>query len=163
MEEEKVIQTEEVKDETVEIINNLKQNTVSKDEYAKLLAKNNELMKTLANSRYQPEEEHVAKEATPAELEKSYLDNVKAIGSHQYHGNLEAAERLLKLNDDRIRRGDGMVGLPTRGTPSADDVEGVERTWDLIRYAVEKADGSESVYNAIISDHLRDNNLIKVR
>lgn len=156
-------QTEEVTtDDSVEIIKQLKQNTVSKDDYNKLLAKNNELMKALAEGTYDPEAKK-AQEPTQAELDKMYYDNIRELGNHKYHGNLEAAKRLLQLNDDSIRRGDGMIGLPTKGTPTQEDVEGVQQSWDLMRYAVEKANGSESVYNAIILDHLQDNNLIKAR
>lgn len=156
------VETPEVVDDSIEIIKQLKQNTVSKDDYNKLLQKNNELMKAFAERPYDPNIKK-AQEPTAEELDKMYLDNVKAIGSHNYHGNLEAAKKLLQLNDDRIRRGEGMVGLPTKGTPTQEDVEGVERTWELMRYAVEKANGSESVYNAVIMDHLLDNNLIKAR
>lgn len=153
---------EVVQDNSIEIIKQLKENTVSKEDYNKLLAKNNELMKAFAEGTYDPAAK-TPKEPTKEELDKMYLDNVKAIGNHSCKSNLEAAKRLLQLNDDSIRRGDGMIGLPTKGTPSQEDVEGVERTWELMRFAVEKANGSESVYNAVIGDHLMDNNLIKVR
>lgn len=155
-------QTEEVVDDSVEIIKQLKQNTVSKEDYNKLQARNNELMKALAEGTYDPETKK-AHEPTQEELDKMYTDNINALGKHKYRSNLEAAKRLLQLNDDSIRRGDGMIGLPTKGTPTQEDIEGVEKTWELMRYAVEEANGSESVYNAVIGDHLRDNNLIKAR
>ena len=154
--------TESEASDPIEVIKNLKATTVSKESYDKLQKDYNKILKAFAEGTYDPEAKK-AEEPTKAELDKAYVENYKAIGSHSCHTNLEAAKRLLQLNDDSIRRGNGMIGLPTKGTPTQEDVEGVQRTWDLMRYAVEKAGDSETVYNAIIDDHLQDNNLIKVR
>lgn len=151
-----------VETDATEIIKNLKATTVPKESFEKLQADYNKVLKAFAEGTYDPEAKK-AEAPTEEELNKMYVDNYKALGSHNYRSNLEAAKRLLQLNDESIRRGNGMIGLPTKGTPSQEDVEGVQRTWDLMRYAVEKADGSETVYNAIIGDHLQDNNLIKTR
>ena len=153
-------ETELVGDDSIDIITKLKQNSVSKDEFNKLQIEYNKAIKTLAEHSYDPNIK-VASEPTEEELQKMFNDNVDKLGKKQYRGNLEAAKRLLQLHDDYERQGKGLVGLPTKGNPSQIDVEETERVWDLMRYAVETANGSESIYNGIINDHLEDNNILK--
>lgn len=117
----------------------LKNNTVSKDEYNRLIAENKKLADALANGL--PYENDVDKE------EEVDIDALRQNFFDKHKNSLQMAKDMLALRDAVIESGQPDPALgnnPETFTP--DNMAEVERVMTAIREAVEAADGNNDVF-----------------
>lgn len=137
-EEKKVTGNEE---DYIDTIQKLKESTVSRDEYDKLVADNKKLIETLAQGGTidtGKEEEKVDIAALRKEL---YSDDV----------NLSACdywEKTLKLRDEVIKQGapDPFIPVGKNIAPTAEDVQKAENVEKAVRSCLEYADGDSEAF-----------------
>lgn len=136
--EKKVTGNEE---DYIDIIQKLKESTVSRDEYDKLVADNKKLIETLAQGGTidtGKEEEKVDIDALRKEL---YSDDV----------NLSACdywEKTLKLRDEVMKQGapDPFIPVGKNIAPTAEDVQKAENVEKAVRSCLEYADGDSEAF-----------------
>ena len=137
-EEKKVTGNEE---DYIDTIQKLKESTVSRDEYNKLVADNKKLIETLAQGgtlNTEKEEEKVDVDALRKEL---YSDDV----------NLSACEyweKTLKLRDEVMKQGapDPFIPVGKNIAPTIEDVQKAENVEKAVRSCLEYADGDSEAF-----------------
>lgn len=119
----------------------LKENTVSKEQYLKLKDENKKLINSLAAG------ETLTVESAPNKRTKEELVKV-VMGDNS--SNLEVWTAALELRDQMIESGDKDPFLPHGHNiqPTLDDIAGVERVVNGIGNAIDLADGNSDVFNA---------------
>lgn len=137
-EEKKLTGNEE---DYIDTIQKLKESTVSRDEYDKLVADNKKLIETLAQGgtiNTEKEEEKVDVDALRKEL---YSDDV----------NLSACdywEKTLKLRDAVMKQGapDPFIPIGKNIAPTVEDVQKAENVVKAVRSCLEYADGDSEAF-----------------
>lgn len=124
----------------VEIIQQMKQTTVSKDKYDRLAEDNKKLMKALANG-----------EQIEAEPEQGPdIDGLRKdlFNVDSQHTNLEFITKSLELRQALIDSGEKDPFLPwgQKITPDESDIATAERVADVLQQCVDYADGDNLVF-----------------
>lgn len=124
----------------IETIKKLKETTVSKEEYEKLVADNKKLIETLANGGT-IEKEEPKKVDIKALREKLYSDDVNM-------SNLEFCSTALELRDEIIKQGGGDPFLPVgkQIAPTAEDVQKANQVAEALKSCIDYAEGDSAVF-----------------
>lgn len=124
----------------IETIKKLKETTVSKEEYEKLVADNKKLIETLANGGT-IEKEEPKKVDIKALREKLYSDDVNM-------SNLEFCSAALELRDEIIKQGGGDPFLPVgkQIAPTAEDVQKANQVAEALKSCIDYAEGDSAVF-----------------
>lgn len=140
MAEEEVKKTIGNDEDYIETIKKLKETTVSKEEYEKLVADNKKLIETLANGGT-IEKEEPKKVDIKALREKLYSDDVNV-------SNLEFCSMALELRDEIIKQGGGDPFLPVgkQIAPTAEDVQKANQVAEALKSCIDYAEGDSAVF-----------------
>lgn len=140
-------------DEYIENIRRLKENSVSKEEYEKVLKEKSQLAKALIDS--QPGEPSKREEGSPSidDLRKKLFTG--DIGSMP---NLEFAKNALELRQKLMAEGaiDPFLPQGAKATYSASDAEAAQRVADVLQECVDRADGDSGAFTALFMSRLDD-------
>lgn len=133
----------------IEVIKEIKQNTVSKSEYEKLQNENKQLLQSLVNGEYMEK----SKEEEPIDLE-----NLRKDLQGKDMTNLEYVSTALKLRNETIKKGDRDPFLPYGKNilPTDDDVEKAEKVANVLQECVDIADGDADVFTNELQRRLVD-------
>lgn len=140
MAEEEIKKTTGNDEDYIETIKKLKETTVSKEEYEKLVADNKKLIETLANGGT-IEKEEPKKVDIKALREKLYSDDVNM-------SNLEFCSTALELRDEIIKQGGGDPFLPVgkQIAPTAEDVQKANQVAEALKSCIDYAEGDSAVF-----------------
>lgn len=134
----------------IDIITEMRANTVSKDKYNKLKEDNEKLMRALANG----ETIQVEAPNTPniEDLRKEYFE-------FENKSDVQIAKDILALREAIIESGDQDPFLPNgKGAIiTQQDIADAQAVADLLQYAVDNSDGDNAVFLAQFSSKLVDN------
>lgn len=127
----------------ISAINEMKQNTVSKEQYLKLKEENRKLLDSLVNGQ-QVEQKEVKKPVDIEELRKD-LFGVK----NKQMNNLDFVSNALKLRTAIIENGgqDPFVPVGHKVQTTHNDYESAQRVADVLQECVDYADGNPEVFN----------------
>lgn len=157
-EEKKAEGTPEAKSdqEYLDEIEHLRDTTVSKEEYAKLKATNNELLKRLAKGDFDPQQEK------PEEVDLNALRKSIFQGSVT---NLEYVKNALKLREEIIKKEGKDIFLPYghNYTASQEDIDKAQNVADVLQECVEESDGNSQVFTAILQSRLNEPAFVRYR
>lgn len=133
----------------VDIITELRANTVPKDKYEKLEEDNRKLMKALANG----ETIQVEAPKTPniEELRKEFLD-------FENKTDLQIAQNTLNLRNALLEAGEADIFLPNGKTAEItdQDVIDAQRVADLLQYSIDQSNGDSRIFSATLESKLVD-------
>lgn len=136
--------------DAIDIINDLRANTVSKAEYEKLKAQNSKLMQSLANGETLPAE---AAKPSKEELRKAlYANEGKPLS------NLEYVKKTLELRQ-AILDDNGVDPFVPNGsmiTPTAEDFAAANRVAQVFQECVDYAQGDSNVFTNELQRRTRD-------
>lgn len=125
----------------IETINQLKQNSVSKDEYMKLKNENKQLLNAIASNQTVE---------VPAEPEVD-IDEVRrnVFQKHVDLSNREFVDNMMKLYDYELEHSGKNIFMPTDPNyiPTQDDITQVENMVNGFKNALEEANGSDLIFN----------------
>lgn len=123
----------------IQTIQDLKKNTVSRDEYEKLLKENKNLLNTLVNGQ----EVETKKDEAPVDLGK-----LREKIFSQEASNLEYWQNALKLREELIKRGERDPFLPygENIAPSYEDTQAAERVADVVQQCIDYAEGDSLLF-----------------
>ena len=129
----------------LEEVKQLKENTVPKEEYDRILARNKELTHNfMQNQREQEKQEDP--DTIESLREELYGDNRKEMT------NLESVTKMLKLRQKVIDSGkpDPFLSSEANASYSEDEVRTAERVADGLQSMVDEADGNAAYFNALL-------------
>lgn len=157
-EEKKAEGTPEAKSdqEYLDEIEHLRDTTVPKEEYAKLKATNNELLKRLAKGDFDPQQEK------PEEVDLNALRKSIFQGSVT---NLEYVKNALRLREEIIKKEGKDIFLPYghNYTASQEDIDKAQNVADVLQECVEESDGNSQVFTAILQSRLNEPAFVRYR
>lgn len=136
-------------DDYISAINEIKQNTVSREAYEKLEADNKKLFKALTESA-PPTEQTTKKEVDLEQVRDKLFNNDLS--------NLEYAKNAVLLRDELIAKGERDPFLPFGKNilPTEDDIYKAEKVADCLKTCIEIADGDSSVFTNELQRRLVD-------
>lgn len=137
----KEVNTTETEFDPVQAINELKQNSVSKEDYNKVVAEKNKYLKALIDGNQ------------VAEVQKKEPVDIDGLRKELFGGekdltNLEYAKKALELRDAIIER-DGVdifVGRGSKLTPTDEDYEAAQRVADGFQQCIDVAQGDSEIF-----------------
>lgn len=131
--------TTETEFDPVQAINELKQNSVSKEKYEQVVAEKNKYLKALIDGN------QVAEAAPKQPVD---VDALRADLFGKDLSNLDFAKKTLELRDALIER-DGVdifVGKGSKLTPTQEDYEAAQRVADVFQNCIEVSDGDSEIF-----------------
>ena len=137
----KEVNTTETEFDPVQAINELKQNSVSKEDYNKVVAEKNKYLKALIDGNQ------------VAEVQNKEPVDIDGLRRELFSGekdltNLEYAKKALELRDAIIER-DGVdifVGRGSKLTPTDEDYEAAQRVADGFQQCIDVAQGDSEIF-----------------
>lgn len=161
MDENKELDQKEASDNNqmyLDEIQNLKANSVSKDEYAKLQEDNKRLLKSLVNGTPAPDGQ-----GSPEKVDINALR--KDLFMNENLSNLEYAQNALKLRQELIDSGQPDPFLPqgVNINPTSEDREAANRVAEVMQECIDYADGDSQVFTAELMRRTNDTKIIRRR
>ena len=137
----KEVNTTETEFDPVQAINELKQNSVSKEDYNKVVAEKNKYLKALIDGN---------QVAEVSNKEPVDIDGLRKelFGGEKDLANLEYVKKALELRNALIER-DGVdifVGRGSKLTPTDDDYEAAQRLADGFQQCIDVAQGDSEIF-----------------
>lgn len=134
-----VTQPETTETNYIEVISEMRKNTVSKAEYNKVLEENKQLLNAMVNGETinQPQQEPaVDVNALRKELFSKEMTN------------LEYAEKTLQLRDELLKRGERDPFLPNGRNYIPNDFDAMEadRAADALQHCIDAAQGNPAIF-----------------
>ena len=147
----------------IDIIQKLKESTVSKESYDKLREDNRKLAEALMKTP-----SHKASKDSEDEDEdrQDYANDIKELSkkfnSNQQMSNLEYVENVLRLRRAMIAEGHQDPFLPCGNHVriTADQIDAAERTADVMQQCVDIAKGDSGIFTAELQRRIKESNLI---
>lgn len=132
-------------------VNELKKNSVPKTDYEKVLKENKELADAILNNTIQENEDDNSQDvdAELQDLRKSLFnsENVSKLSNREY------TEKILRLRDILIEKGERDPFLPTKNE-TQEDIQKAERTAKTLKNMVKESAGRDSVFNGLFEESL---------
>ena len=127
----------------IDEIQNLKENTVSKDQYEKKCEENRRLIQSLANGTPLPGAEQAPPKPSIEELRKKLANGDQL-------SNLEYVKTVLDLRNSLIEKGeqDPFVPQGANVTPEATDWATAQRVADAFQSCIDYADGDSEIFTS---------------
>lgn len=149
-EEEKVIGEEEEENDYIKTIEELKKNSVSKEEFKKLKEENKRLLDTVINGGGVVDEK-------PREIDVKKIEE-KLRSRDPRITSLEGVKMALDLREADMREGkrDPFVSVNNH-TPTKEDFEKAEARAEVYRECIEYADGDPNLFAQELSRRMVDN------
>lgn len=132
--------TTETEFDPVQAINELKQNSVSKDEYNKLKAEKDKYLKALIEGSQVADEKK-----EPVDIKQLRKD---LFNPDNELSNLDYAKKALQLREAIIEEEgrDIFVGKGSKLTPSNEDYEAAQKVADVFQNCIDVADGNSEIF-----------------
>lgn len=138
-----------------QVLVEMRENMVPREEAAKWQQKYNELFRSVANGTFSGEDKTPVK--TEAELKADYEDNLKAIAdTTKSMRPLEMFKRAVAIDDYRISHGERSCFAPSNGEITPEIERSCENTRLLLESVIAQADGSDEVALAYLGNHLTE-------
>lgn len=132
-------------------LNEIKKNTVSKEEYERILNERNAYFKAYANGD-SPDESTTPKKIDVDQLRKDLFVQPDQLS------NLDYAKKSLELRQailDETGK-DIFVGSTDRLVPDQYDYDQAQRSAELLQYCIEQSNNDVTIFNAQLNSHLQD-------
>ena len=140
--------TESTEQNYIDTIKKLKENSVEKDKYNKVIEENKQLLKALTESR-PPEQKEEEPKVDIQKLRKELYEN-----EGKGLTNLEYIEKTLALRNALLEDGEDIFVKKTNATQQ--DYERAEKTATILQECVEFAKGDTNSFNAELQRRLED-------
>lgn len=140
----------------IKAISDLKKNSVSRDEYNRVIEENKNLLKTLVEGGQIEEPQN-----DPPDISELR----KRLFSEEDLNNYEYIDTVLQLRDALIANGERDPFLPVgdQVEVTADMIQGAQDTADALREMLDFADGDSRIFTAEYQRRVRDNSVVSMR
>lgn len=138
-----------------EVLVQMKENMVPKEEAQKWQQKYNELFRSVANGTFSGEDK--VPEKTEEELKADFEGNIKRLGdSTNKMSPLDMFQTMLDIDDYLTSHGQRSGFAPSEGEITQEIETSCEKTRELLRSVIERSEGSNEVALAYLGNHLTD-------
>ena len=147
----------------IEAIQNLKDNTVSKEQYEKLRAENKKLLNAVLNDQKAEKEEPVE---TVEQLQNDLRTIKSELANAQEKGmsNLEFTSKALKYREKAMKLGLQDPFVPNTPTgPEENDFRSAERVAEVLQKCVDEAKGNPATFRNLFEQAVRDDSKIPIK
>lgn len=152
-ENEQNVNEEVVTPSPEEVLVQMKENMVPKEEAQKWQQKYNELFRSVANGTFSGEDK--SDEPTEEQLKAAFVDNVKVLSNTDgFLEDRDQVKRLLEFDDYLTSHGRNSCFLPRKSNISSDDVNRAARLRQFLETAVSME--SDAQMASWTADHLED-------
>lgn len=154
-ENEQNVNEEVVTPSPEEVLVQMKENMVPKEEAQKWQQKYNELFRSVANGTFSGEDK--VTEKTEEELKADFEGKIKRLGdSTNKMSPLDMFQTMLDIDDYLTSHGQRSGFAPSEGEITPEIETSCEKTRDLLRTVIERSEGSNEVALAYLGNHLTD-------
>lgn len=138
----------------IEAIKEMKQNSVSKEDYMKLKEENKQLLNSLVNGEIRQ---------TEIKEEPVDIDKLRDDLFNKELSNLDYISSALKLREELIKRGESDPFLPAGKNilPTEEDINTANRVAAVLQECVDYADGDSSVFTNELQRRMVDSTPIR--
>lgn len=158
-ENEQNVNEEVVTPSPEEVLVQMKENMVPKEEAQKWQQKYNELFRSVANGTFSGEDK--SDEPTEEQLKASFVDNVKVLSNTDgFLEDRDQVKRLLEFDDYLTSHGRNSCFLPHKSNLSSDDINRASRLRQFLETAVSME--SDAQMASWTADHLEDDSVPSV-
>lgn len=158
MEDEVLNKGEQQETDYIAAINELKEKTVPKEQYAKLKEENSKLLKSLING------ETIEADQEPPAPDVDQLRKELFSGEDQFT-NLEYVTKTLELRDALMEQGkpDPFLPIGHQIAPTSSDIEAANRVAKVMRECVDAANGDPDLFTSLLMRETVDTPLSKAK
>ena len=154
-ENEQNVNEEVVTPSPEEVLVQMKENMVPKEEAQKWQQKYNELFRSVANGTFSGEDK--LPEKTEEEKKADFEGKIKRLGdSTNKMSPLDMFQTMLDIDDYLTSHGQRSGFAPSEGEITPEIETSCEKTRDLLRTVIERSEGSNEVALAYLGNHLTD-------
>lgn len=158
-ENEQNVNEEVVTPSPEEVLVQMKENMVPKEEAQKWQNKYNELFRSVANGTFSGEDK--SDEPTEEQLKAAFVDNVKVLSNTDgFLEDRDQVKRLLEFDDYLTSHGRNSCFLPHKSNLSSDDINRATRLRQFLETAVSME--SDAQMASWTADHLEDDSVPSV-
>lgn len=158
-ENEQNVNEEVVTPSPEEVLVQMKENMVPKEEAQKWQQKYNELFRSVANGTFSGEDK--SDEPTEEQLKAAFVDNVKVLSNtNGFLEDRDQVKRLLGFDDYLTSHGRNSCFLPCKSNISSDDINRATRLRQFLETAVSME--SDAQMASWTADHLEDDSVPSV-
>lgn len=150
-EEKKNEEEQEQENDYIKAIEELKENSVSKDDYEKLKAENKKLIDSLVKG------ERIEQQQKPREIDVKKIEKTLAARDPRIT-TLEGMKMVLDLREADIRAGkrDPFISVNNHA-PTKEDLEAAQRRADIYQECVDYAEGDPELFSQEFTRRMVDN------
>lgn len=134
--------------ELLEEINKIKENMVTKEEYAKLETEKNKLQDTILEMLKGKKEE-------PVKSSKEIAEEMRTILSEKGHTSLEYVTKSLQYRQQLLKETDNEVDCFDTQDPKGRNPQMAEAVANALQECVDKAGGSQAMFEAMLKDAMK--------
>ena len=158
-ENEQNVNEEVVTPSPEEVLVQMKENMVPKEEAQKWQQKYNELFRSVANGTFSGEDK--SDEPTEEQLKSAFVDNVKVLSNTDgFLEDRDQVKRLLEFDDYLTSHGRNSCFLPRKSNLSSDDLNRASRLRQFLETAVSTE--SDAQMASWTAHHLEDDSVPSV-
>ena len=134
----------------IQIIDEMRENTVPKEEYEKMKKERAELAKRLAKGDFDKQQDHPEKKPDVNDLRKTLQRGDVT--------NLDYCKAALELRKIEMERTGKDIFLPNghNYAPTQSDADEAQKVADVLQECIDGCDGDSAVFTAMLQSRMRD-------
>ena len=137
---------------TEEVLRQMRENMVPREEAQEWENKYNKLFQSVANGTFQKEEEPLSEE----DKRKAFEDNIKTMTGEASVKPLDFFKNLVDFDDYLLEHGERSCFAPSSGTIDAAIENSCEQVHNLLATVIEESNGNNEIALAVLGNYLND-------
>ena len=135
-----------------EVLKQMRENMVPREEAQEWENKYNKLFQSVANGTFQKEEEPLSEE----DKRKAFEENVKTMTGEASVKPLDFFQNLVDFDDYLLEHGERSCFAPSSGTIDAAIENSCEQVHSLLTTVIEESHGNNEIALAVLGNYLND-------
>lgn len=158
-ENEQNVKEEVVTPSPEEVLVQMKENMVPKEEAVKWQQKYNELFRNVANGTFTNEDKPLSEE----DKRKAFEANVKEMTGESSVKPLDFFKNLVDFDDYLIEHGERSCFAPSSGTIDAAIENSCQQVHDLLTTVIDESQGNNEIALAVLGNYLNDPSWVSIK
>ena len=142
-----------------EVLVQMKENMVPKEEAVKWQQKYNELFRNVANGTFINEDKPLSEE----DKRKAFEENVKEMTGESSVKPLDFFKNLVDFDDYLLEHGERSCFAPSSGTIDDAIENSCQQVHDLLATVIDESQGNNEIALAVLGNYLNDPNWVSIK